>query len=748
MRRFRYSLATAALTAALAVVINLTTAPVHLPSWVYTAMWITCALLVFAAAVVEWRRGSEEPQLSAAEQLTAAADVLAQATLSLWSKQSAAWGIETTADPVRVTWHWDHQRSLPIHEVFDRPGGKARRAPRRRSADRRNQVEDGRGEQGVVSDLHADLYRRIQRQQLLLLGPAGSGKTAAMLMLLIRAAEECVQPIMTGGHAGTPVPVWVTLGSWHPGERSLLDHVVREMETNFRALRHPRYGADVARRLIEKGQVALFLDGLDEMPAAGQGAALTAIAREAAGLRVVLTSQIEGYDRARAGGRLPRPVVLQLDPVEPDTAAEYLRRGHDSDRQRRLWRQLTDHLRSHPDSPVAEAFANPLILSLARDAFDGPDGGASDPAELAELSSVAEVKARVIGQFLKRAYPGGSGPRGRRERRRNRRHLFYLSWFAHHLQGRRDLRWWEIPTWIPFGPLSIVVGFGIGLPTAVLAGTCVALANGTRADILLAVLGVIFGAAATAGACVLGSKPPGPAPTPADPIGMDPRWPTRAELRTLWLLGSGPPLTIGVATGLVLGPFAGVLLGLTLMGLSIVGTSIGRSNVTFGLLGIWLKPLADSPASTPDGIYRADRRRTVVTVTSGIVLGGVLFALFNIVDPPRPGMVSVGPELGILLGMSYGIFSGLGPAVLTGFAQIVLLLRGRPPVRFPVLFREALRRQVLRQAGVVYQFRHAELQDHLAAAYQRRQDPGTIRRPPAPGAGGETAATPGVRVRR
>ncbi|MFE9652598.1 NACHT domain-containing protein [Micromonospora sp. NPDC006431] len=727
MRRFLLALAAASLSAVLAVVVNLATTAIRLPSWLDKAIWIPCGLVVLAYAVVEWRRGSEEPQLPAAEQLVAAADVLARATLSLWSAQSDAWGIGTAADPVRVTWHWDHERSLPIHEVFDRLSGKDRRIARRRNAGRRNRAEDSRGEQGVVSDLHADLYRRIQRQQLVLLGPAGSGKTAAMLMLLVKAAEECVKPILTGGHAGTPVPVWVTLGGWIPDERSLVDHLVREMEANFRALRHPRYGAHAARRLIEEKRVALFLDGLDEMPAAGQRDALAAIAREAAGLRVVLTSRIEGYDRARASGRLPRPVVLQLDPVEPDTAAEYLRRGHDSDRQRRLWRRLTEQLRSQRDSPAAEAFAIPLILSLARDAFDGPDGEASDPAELIELSSVAEVKARVIGQFLERAYPSDSGPRGRRDRRRNRRHLFYLSWVAYHLRGRRDLRWWELPTWVPVGPLSIAVGIGFGLPTAVLAGACVALAHGAGSDLLWALLGAFLAAVGTAAVFALPSTPPGSAPAPAQPIGMDLRWPTRAEMRTLLVVGSGPPLTIGVATGLLLGPFAGVLVGSSLMGLLIVGTSIGRANVASGLLGIWLKPLADSPASTPDGTFRADRRRTVVTVTSGVVLGGVLFTLFNVVDPPRPGMWSVGPEFGIVAGMMYGIASGLGPAVLTGFAQVVLL-PGRPPVRFPVLFREALRRQVLRQAGVVYQFRHAELQDHLAAAYQRRQDAGPARR--------------------
>ncbi|MFG1780454.1 NACHT domain-containing protein [Micromonospora sp. NPDC049048] len=739
MRRFLGPL-TVVLAAVLAVVVNLATSTVELPSWLDEGIWVPFALVLVAYVWVEWRRGQDEPQLPEAEQLVAAADVLARATLSQWSAQSEAWGIGTTADPVRVTWRWDHERSLPTSEVFGRTGGKV---PRSRGAGRRNPAADGRGERGVVSDLHADLYRRIQRHQLVLLGPAGSGKTAAMLMLLVEAAEECVEPVLTGGHAGTPVPVWVTLGGWNPDERSLLDHVASELETTFRALRHPRYGARAARRLIDERRVALFLDGLDEMPLLGQQAALDVIAHEASGLRVVLTSQVEGYDSARAGGRLPRPVVLQLDPVGPDTAAEYLRRGHDDDRRRRFWRRIADHLHDRPDSPVAQAFATPLILSLARDAFDGPDGEAPDPAELLGLSSVAEVKAHVIGQFLERAYPTGSRPRDRRDRRRNRRHLFYLSWIAHHLRGRRDLRWWEIPTWVPYGPLSVVVAIGFGLSAAVLAGTYVAVVHGAGSDRLWTLLGAFFAVAGIAGACVrppapsgeeaTSSSSPGGEETPPEPIGMNLRWPTRAELRTLWALGSGLPLTVGVGTGFLVGPFAGVLAALSTMVPLIFGSSVGRANVTFGLLGIWLKPLADSPASTPDGTFRADRSRTAVAVISNVVFGGVLFTLFEVVYPPQPEAWSLGPEVGLVAGMMYGIISGLGPAVLTGFTQLVLLLRGRPPIRFTALFRESLRRQVLRQAGVVYQFRHAELQDHLAAAYQRRLDAGPApRRSTAP----------------
>jgi hypothetical protein len=40
-------------------------------------------------------------------------------------------------------------------------------------------------------------------------------------------------------------------------------------------------------------------------------------------------------------------------------------------------------------------------------------------------------------------------------------------------------------------------------------------------------------------------------------------------------------------------------------------------------------------------------------------------------------------------------------------------------VKFIRVLGDAHQRQVLRQAGAVYQFRHAELQDHLAGIHRR-----------------------------
>ncbi|MEJ8669506.1 hypothetical protein WKI71_17005 [Streptomyces sp. MS1.AVA.1] len=78
-----------------------------------------------------------------------------------------------------------------------------------------------------------------------------------------------------------------------------------------------------------------------------------------------------------------------------------------------------------------------------------------------------------------------------------------------------------------------------------------------------------------------------------------------------------------------------------------------------------------------------------------------------------------------------GIISGLGGAfgyalTLTAWGQWLVLTRiwlpltGRLPWSVITFLEDAYQRGVLRQAGAVYQFRHARLQHHLARRHRDR----------------------------
>jgi hypothetical protein len=131
--------------------------------------------------------------------------------------------------------------------------------------------------------------------------------------------------------------------------------------------------------------------------------------------------------------------------------------------------------------------------------------------------------------------------------------------------------------------------------------------------------------------------------------------------------------------------------------------------------------------ASPRSIYRQDVRSNIAMgALTGLVIGLFLWLIAGVVlgliFEPLTGL-----RIGLLIGLGAGLFFGfafwsepepeVGAAASLGLAELALLLQGRR-VRFMHLLETALARQVLRQAGAVYQFRHADLQDRLAEQYE------------------------------
>ena len=219
-----------------------------------------------------WRRGGPVT----AEQLDAAAAYLAHETLTYWRAEAGRRGIRAPS-PLRVRWQWaGPDVAVPASDLA---------SPRILSA-------------GEVTRLVEDLYLKLApgERRLVLLGGPGVGKTAAMLLLLIEVLERraaagapstptatvvtAPAPPPSTAQAGAvePVPVWLTLGSWNPGTTGLADYAARTLLATFPSLGHEDYGGPVAvSELLGSGRVALFLDGLDEMPDAWRAAALAGV---------------------------------------------------------------------------------------------------------------------------------------------------------------------------------------------------------------------------------------------------------------------------------------------------------------------------------------------------------------------------------------------------------------------------------------------------------------------------------------
>jgi hypothetical protein len=605
-----------------------------------------------------------------------------------WRQEAVRRRIITPA-PAMVRWRWaDGEMAATRSDVTMPPTPGAGPMPLRSLKGPEAAVLGS----GVVGRLHDELYARLPHGRLVVVGEPGAGKTGAMILLLL-AALDYRASLLPDQRERVPVPVWLTMGRWNPTAISLRTWAAETMNRDHPALLAAEYGPDSAEELLSGGRVALFLDGLDEMPQAIRAQAMRRINDEAQGLRIVLTSRTAEFRHALQDSRLHNTAVVELRPVRPAAAAAYLL-NEQAGRARERWEQLGVYLKHHPNSAVARALDNPLALSAARDVYATQDPIAL--AEAARFPTVQTIHKHLLNQLLFAAYPD-------EDQRRHASH--WLTWIARQMGTTRDLPWWEIPGWVAPWKLCLVLGsaggafFGlaVGVITARIAGLAAGLSVG-------AVAGTVFGLGGGLAMPYRGFQ--------RWPRSFVPRWPRPRELRPVMDLGLGIGLAIGLiiwaAAGLAvwlgaqLAPWSGPALIFALAAGFVFGLAIGLG-LGFGFL--CTIPVAASPAATAASTYRADRRTSII---AGLVIGGIAGVMAGLV-------------FGFIAGIVAGLDAGLVAMLLTvqvpivKLTEMILSFQERNRVNFRWLLEDALNRQLLRQAGTVYQFRHAALQDYLAS---------------------------------
>jgi hypothetical protein len=308
---------------------------------------VAIAITLLMALGSWWKgRGGAAAQLSRQAQVAEAANRLAEATARRWLQEAIGRRIVTPA-PATVRWRWAADEVTAPRAQVARPP-----APGTGPALLPDLGQPGEllGS-GVVTRLHDEVYARLPHGRLVLIGGPGAGKTGTMILLLLAALNR--RACLAGDQRDrVPVPVWLTLGGWNPEARSLQDWAVGTMNRDYPALRAPDYGPDAAGELLRAGRVALFLDGLDEMPEGVRPLALKRVDDEAPGLRIVVTSRPDEYRGALQAGRPGNTAVIELRPVRPRWAADYL--VHDQTGPgRRRWEQVGAYLMDNPDSVAA-----------------------------------------------------------------------------------------------------------------------------------------------------------------------------------------------------------------------------------------------------------------------------------------------------------------------------------------------------------------------------------------------------------
>jgi hypothetical protein len=638
-----------------------------------------------------------EPRPSTPEQVRAAGEALARSVALQWTTEREQRRLED-AHAMAIRWSVEDRYS-------------------------RGSVRAGTPAAGDLASVIDNFVARPRR--LIVIGEPGSGKTGLCVLLTLELLKSSLPE--------RRVPVLFNVSSWHPQE-DFGSWLVRRLTEDYPWIaEHATYGATACAELLSSQRLLPILDGLDELPPAQRRDALDALQHDLAGQPFVLTCRSAEFAAAQGDRLLRDALVICLLPLEVEAAVGYLRDSVDGPGLDR-WEPVLGTVTDRPDGPVGTALTRPLTLFLAQTVYQQPD---TDPAELLDADrfpTQQDIERRLLDSFVRIAFdlrrppPGRpvAAPASRWDAERSERTLAYLARFMTDRQTR-DLAWWEltalVPRWV-FGGVRVVIGAPV---TAALVGVLFGLFGRPWFG---ALYGLITGVVVAAALELIAVERPRRLVIRSS---RGRRFALRVVLADLEFVVFGG-IGGGVVAGLLYGPFYGILAGLAV-------------GAVFALVRRLAEPTEPTEAVSPARLLAHDqavvRHATLAGFGTGALVGGLLGGLVGgrgmglVVDvggPLQEGLLGAaigGVLVGAVLGMIMHATSASGL-----FVTVVcwLALRGHTPLRLMTFLDHAHRAGVLRQAGAYYQFRHAHLQDRLAAR--------SATAAPTPAAGPEPTAAP------
>ena len=573
-------------------------------------------------------------------------------------------------------------------------------------------------------------FRATRRRRLVIVGGPGMGKTTL--------AVQLVRHLLDTRTDAEPVPVLLSMAGWDTEAFPRLhDWLVDRLLRDYPALRSAELGgAPMVTALAARSHLLPVLDGLDELPVPARSAMITALNRSLSNTdQLILTSRTEEFTTAvtSAADVLTSAIVLQPQPVEPAAAADHLKRCLPP-APGPVWEEILNGLKqsavdgfsgtdqASTSSAVAQIAATPLGLWLVRTVYISPRADPTPLTDPRRFPTTAALRSHLLDQLIPALITTRPPSRDPAEPFRPRRthdpvnvHR-WLGYLAHHLAHprnpdktprTRDFAWWYLARHViaehRTPKLAAALTFGLtfavtyGLPFVLTGWHLAGLEAGLEA-------GLAAGLMAWRGLSAWSRDAPG-----------------FADLR---LRGRARQLTGPLARGLMVGLPAGLMVRLLVRDGLTTGVTVGVTvGLTVGLLEWIQAPVQAESASTPSSSWRADRTLTLIrTIAAGLAAGPTVGLVGG--HALAPMLPTFALAVALAVGLTFAFTVGLGEGNHRAWVAYVIAIRFLAhrrllPRDLLAFLEDAHRLGLLRTVGPVYQFRHAELQDHLADDYEQ-----------------------------
>ncbi|MER6133028.1 hypothetical protein [Streptomyces sp. NPDC001815] len=597
----------------------------------------------------------------------------------------------------------------------------------------------------------ADFYRRTQDARLVVVGGSGTGKT----VLLIRMALG----LLDLRQPGEAVPYRLSAAGWDVGEgldRWMTRELARDSGLSF----------GQAALLVSEGMILPVLDGLDEMDpsdaehpcrAAAAWRALHERTREGK-LAPFVTACRDSVHQllAASDGHLATPAV-----VMSALNTERIRQCVDGLPGHERWHEVLGELERRPCGRLARQLSVPWHLAVVTALYEERDddgGHLRDPSDLIRTQSALTDAGPVSMYAASLLRAGGLDESEARrirsmlselaaylvdnqalQRRAGGDPLPHVDIVVHRLwpiTGSRSARWLSAAlSMVLWTPAAFVVWWVLGRmdwPSALDAGIAVAASLLPLRSLWSSLAWwphpkrIVLGRLRTrAGRARLAMALPGALALGAVLAATGrPDYTVAFAISFAVVFGAGIALAVrdtadsrllvltGTATGLLLGLLGRVLVGfLGAAGGLLFGTA-GAGLALFAAVAAALR----LPEATPEYVRNPVFGEFVSNdLRTGLVSGTLTAAITAAMLALLPGLGASLLQIAVAAG-GVGLSVGLGAVADTWRRHVAMLLlaRGRLPVRLGAALERSYRSGLLRRAGIAYQFRHLELRDHFA----------------------------------